>query len=97
MATPAPAPVATPLLPNTAIYTAVDAQREALGKSIALIGTTVGAVGTIMALSVNPTFKGSRGSKTKILGILALGGLAAWGVSYYLNQTKQVLVPPRQV
>jgi len=82
---------------TTSIYTVSDAQREALGKSIALIGTTVGAVGTIMALSVNPTFKGSRGSHTKIIGILALGGLAAWGVSLYLKQTNQVLIPPRQV
>ena len=76
-------------------FTSPDAQREAMGKSIALIGTTVGAVGTIMALSVNPTFKGRRGAHSKILGILALGGLAAWGVNYYLTRTNQVLVPPR--
>jgi hypothetical protein len=79
------------------VFSPVDAQREAMGKSIALIGTTVGAVGTIMALSVNPTFKGSNGKKAKILGILALGGIAAWGISYYLNRTGQTLVAPREV
>jgi hypothetical protein len=79
------------------VFSPVDAQREAMGKSIALIGTTVGAVGTIMALSVNPSFKGSRGAHAKILGILALGGIAAWGVNYYLTKTNQVLVAPRQV
>lgn len=72
-----------------------DANREAMGKSIALIGTSIGAVGSILALSVNPTFKGARGKKVKILGILALGGLAAWGVSTYLKKTNRVLVPPR--
>jgi hypothetical protein len=72
-----------------------DANREAMGKSIALIGTSIGAVGSILALSVNPTFKGARGSKVKIIGILALGGLAAWGVTAYLKKTNQVLVPPR--
>lgn len=86
------------MTPDTnAIYTKVDANREAMGKSIALIGTTIGAVGTIMALSVNPTFKGSHGKKAKILGILALGGIAAWGVSYYLNRTGQTLVAPRSL
>ncbi len=89
--TPAPTPAPEP----NAIYTTTDANREAMGKSIALIGTTIGAVGTIMALSVNPTFKGSGGKKAKILGILALGGLAAWGVSTYLTQTGQTLVAPR--
>lgn len=82
---------------NGAIYTVTDANREAMGKSIALIGTTVGAVGTMMALSVNPTFKGSHGKKAKILGILALGGIAAWGVSYYLKRSGQTLVAPREV
>lgn len=72
-----------------------DANREAMGKSIALIGTSIGAVGSMLALSVNPTFKGSRGSKAKIIGILALGGLAAWGVTAYLKKTNQTLVPPR--
>lgn len=72
-----------------------DANREAMGKSIALIGTSIGAVGSMLALSVNPTFKGARNSKVKIIGILALGGLAAWGVTTYLKKTNQVLVPPR--
>lgn len=81
----------------TAIYTVTDANREAMGKSIALIGTTIGAVGTIMALSVNPTFRGSHGKKAKIAGILALGGVAAWGVYTYLNRSGQTLVAPRSV
>jgi len=72
-----------------------DANREAMGKSIALIGTSIGAVGSILALSVNPTFKGSRSKKAKIVGILALGGLAAWGVTAYLKKTNKLLIPPR--
>lgn len=79
----------------TAIYTESDAKREAMGKSIALIGTTVGAVGTMLALSVSPTFKGSGRKHAKIAAILALGGIGAWGVYTYLNQTKQTLVAPR--
>ncbi len=81
----------------TAVYSITDANREAMGKSIALIGTTVGAFGTILALSVNPTFKGSAGKKAKILGIIALGGVAAWGITQYMHKTNQTLIPPREL
>ena len=79
----------------TAVYTPEAAQREALGKSIGLIGTTVGAVGAMMALSVNPSFKGSGGKHARILGILALGGLAAWAGVAYMKKNNITLVTPR--
>lgn len=36
---------------------AADAQREAIGKALSLVGATIGITGTIMALSANPAFK----------------------------------------
>jgi len=90
---PSPFPVATPAAPATAApsanlmvpITSDQAKKEAIGKTLGLIGASVGAVGTMMALSANPTFKQKAGSSTtRILMILAVGGAAAYFISNYL-------------
>lgn len=83
--TPAPSAPVDTSQPLTVPITADQAKKEAIGKTLGLVGASVGAVGTIMALSANPTFKQRAGSSTtRILMILAVGGIAAYFISNYL-------------
>lgn len=75
--------------------TAGEAQREAIGKAIGLIGTVIGAAGTVMALTANPAVQQQiNGAYTQlppdlqknkmltIIGVSAVGALAlAWYIS----------------
>jgi hypothetical protein len=66
--------------------TADDAQREAIGKALGLVGTAIGAVGAIMALSANPATKSAADGVFKKLppvvqqnktGLLIIAGIGA--------------------
>lgn len=72
-----------------------EAKREAIGKALSLLGTTIGITGTIMALSVNPAIKAeSTGAFSKLpkgvqdnkVGMLILVGLlGAAGAYWYIS------------
>ena len=71
-----------------------EAKKEAIGKALSLLGTTIGITGTIMALSVNPAIKAeSTGAFSKLpkgvqdnkVGMLILIGLlGAAGAYWYI-------------
>lgn len=69
-----------------------EAKREAIGKTLSLLGTTIGITGTIMALSVNPAIKAeSTGAFSKLpksvqdnkVGVLIVVGLIGAGLAYW--------------
>ena len=70
-----------------------EATREATGKALSLVGATIGAVGTIMALSTNPAIKSqTTGVMSKLpksvqdnrVGLIVLAGLVGAGALYML-------------
>ncbi len=69
-----------------------EAKREAIGKALSLLGTTIGITGTIMALSVNPAIKAeSSGAYSKLpktmqdnkVGTLIVVGLLGAAAAYW--------------
>lgn len=68
-----------------------EAQKEAIGKALSLLGTVIGLTGTVIALSVNPAVKdATSGAFAKLpasvqkntMPLLIVGGLVAAFVAY---------------
>lgn len=78
--------------------TPAEVKREALGRSIAMIGSTVGLVGTALLLSVNPTAKRIAGKtyaklpdvvkKHQVIAGIAVAGLIVYGVVWWYKRKK---------
>lgn len=85
---------ATAANPEVRKLTDAEAKREAMGRTFALVGSVVGAAGTVMLLSVNPAVQGAAGSafkrlpasvqNHKLLIGLAVSGLALGLVGLYI-------------
>lgn len=84
--------IPTPTSTVKLTLTPEEAQREAVGKALMMIGTTIGLVGSMHALSVNPSIKAKaeglwaklptsmQQNKIQTLTIMGVGGafLLAW-------------------
>lgn len=76
-----------------------ETKREALGRSVAMVGSIIGLIGTGMLLSVNPAVKTAAGNtfrrlpasvqRNKTLVLVAVGGLVVAGLSaWYTRKLK---------
>ncbi len=80
--------------PEVRKLTDAESKREAMGRTFALVGSLVGAAGTVMLLSVNPKVQSAAGGafkrlpasvqNHKLLIGLAVGGLALGLVGLYI-------------